>query len=267
MSSIITKVAAATVVSLVAGLGVAGSGSPASAAEESCSGATAPANTNTVNQAPVAVNDTVSVVAGRIVTIKVLANDTDPDSDKLYVTGVTQPKRGEYCLHKNGTIDYFAMPGAYNRKDTFTYGVTDGDRYRTATVTVNVEGIKPMRPVLRKRLVLNKHSKQVKQWAVLTFTNPNKKRMLLLAGSPKADRPSVQRVLYPNRSFTMTTKLRRVQYVTALAPRNDELTLVNIGVLNTRNGVIRGAYLGIYFGDEFETEARATQELWARRNG
>lgn len=267
MSRIITKVAAATALTLVAGLGVTGSAGPASGADESCQGAAAPENTNTVNQAPVLQDDTVSTMAGRILTIKVLANDSDPDSDKLYVASATQPERGELCLHKNGTIDYLAMPSAYNRTDTFSYGVTDGDRYRTAKVTVNIEGIKPMRPVLKQRLVLKKHSKQVKQWAVMTFTNPNKNRMLLYAGNPKKERPSVQRVLYPGRSFTMTTKLRRVQYVTALAPRNDDLTLVNVGLLNTRNGHLRGVYLGIYFGDEFASEARATRELWARRNG
>lgn len=263
MKSTTSRVATATVVALVASLGLIGSGTTAAAADGECSPAAAPQNDDTLNQAPVLTDDTVRVIAGSVATLKVLANDSDPDGDRLYVTSATTPKRGETCVQRNGTIRYFAEPGRYNRTNTFTYAVTDGDRYRTATVTVNVEGLKPMRPVLRQRLV--KKGKNVKQWAVLTFTNPNSKRMLLLAGNPRKNRPAVQRVLYPGRSFTLTTKVARVYYITALAPQDAGLTLVNEGLLNTRTGHLRGQYYGYYLGEEYETEARAAQGLWARR--
>ena len=264
MSRFTTKVATATAIALVASLGLTGFAGSAAAAED-CTPATAPQNDDVLNQAPVLTNDSVRIIAGSVTTVKVLANDSDPDGDKLYVTSATTPKRGATCVNPNGTIEYFAAPGRYNRTDTFTYAVTDGDRYRTATVTVNVEGLKPMRPVLKQRLV--KKGKKVSQRAVLTFTNPNSKRMILLAGDQRKGRPELQRVLYPGKSATLVTKTVRVYYVTALAPRDAGLTLVNDGLLNTRNGNLRGQYYGYYFDEEYESESRAFQDLWARRNG
>src|SRR3954452_7770761 len=76
MSDAITRIAAATVVTVVAGLGLTGSAGSATAATGGpCQGQSAPANTNIANQAPVANDDTVSMVAGTLRTIKVLAND------------------------------------------------------------------------------------------------------------------------------------------------------------------------------------------------
>ncbi len=176
MSRILTKVAAATAISLVAGLGLTGSVSPASAAE-TCPGGTPAENTNTVNQAPVVTDDTAAVQAGSSVIVRVLSNDTDPDGDQLAVVGASAPK-GVTCVGAKGLIRYTPKIGKYDRTDTFTYGVTDGDSYRTGTVTVAVSGLKPLKPVLKKRLLLKPNGK-VKQPARVSFTNPNSKRVLL----------------------------------------------------------------------------------------
>ena len=85
-------------------------------------------------------NDTVNTLAGTLTTIKVLANDTDPDGDRLYLENASSPRRGEICVQRNGTIEFLADGSRSNYVSTFTYGVTDGDRYRTGTVTVNVAG-------------------------------------------------------------------------------------------------------------------------------
>ena len=186
MSRAIKKIAATSAIALVAGLAVTGSGGTATAAAGGfCEGMSAPQNNDVANQAPVVVNDTAKVVAGTTVIIKVLANDSDPDADKLYVENASTPKKGEVCVEKNGTIEYYARGSRYNYTDTFTYGVTDGDRYRTGTVTVSVEGVKPVRPVLKQKLVV-KHGK-VKQRARVSFTNTNTYRVVLLAGSPKKE--------------------------------------------------------------------------------
>jgi hypothetical protein len=264
MSSAIKKIATATAVTLVAGLGLTGSAGSATAATGGfCEGQSAPANTDPSNQAPVPVNDTANVVAGTITTLKVLANDTDPDGDKLYLENATSPRRGEVCVNRNGTIDFYAEGSRNNYTTTFTYGVTDGDRYRTATVTVNVESLKPVRPVLKQRLVL-KHG-HVKQPARMTFTNNNKYRVILLAGNPKKSRPAVQRVIYPGRTFTYSTKQRRLAYVGILAPKSGEFSLINQGILNTRNGHIRGQFYGGAGGFRSAESARTTQEFWAHR--
>ena len=176
MSRIFTKLAVATAISLVAGLGLTGSVSPASAAE-ACPGGTPAENTNPANQAPVVTDDTAAVQAGSSVIVRVLSNDTDPDGDQLAVVS-TKTSKGVTCIGAKGLIRYTPNVGKYDRTDTFTYGVTDGDNYRTGTVTLAVTGLKPLKPVLKKRLLLKPNGK-VKQLARVAFTNPNSKRVLL----------------------------------------------------------------------------------------
>lgn len=269
MSGAIRKIAATSAVALVAGLAVTGAGGTATAAAGGfCEGMSAPQNNDVANLAPVVGNDTAQVVAGTTVVIKVLANDSDPDGDKLYVENASTPKKGQVCVAKNGTVEYYAPGSRWNYTDTFTYGVTDGDRYRTGTVTVSVEGVKPVRPVLKQKLVL-KHGK-VKQRARVSFTNTNKYRVVLLAGNPKKDRPSVQRVLYPNRTFVFGTKVKRLAYLAILAPKGKEFSFINFGFLNTRNGKIQGQYLGDLNDDEeFRTApgTRTRQDFWTEAFG
>jgi hypothetical protein len=69
----------------------------------------------------------------------VLANDTDPESDAIAVTGVTQPTDGSVTFTADDVDytpgpDYCNAPGAAP-DDTFTYTVTGGD---SATVSVTV---------------------------------------------------------------------------------------------------------------------------------
>ena len=89
-----------------------------------------------------------------------------------------------------------------------TYGVTDGDAYRTATVTVSVEGLKPMRAQLKKRLLLRKGGHKVKRRAVVAFTNPNQRTVSLWAGNPNANKPSVRRPIKPSQSTTFQDQAR-----------------------------------------------------------
>ncbi len=253
---------------LIAGLGVSGSAGTATAAAGGfCEGMSAPQNNDSVNQAPVAVNDTAKVLAGTSVVIKVLANDTDPDGDKLYVENASAPKKGKVCVERNGTIEYAAAGSPYNHTDTFTYGVTDGDRYRTATVTVSVEGVKPVRAELKQKLVLKKHSHKVKQRARVAFHNSNRYRVLLYAGDPKKERPLFQRFIYPGHTFVFSTKVKRLVYLTILAPKGKDESLVNYGLLNTRNGHLSGHYFvgeDSFFSDD-ESEARSPQDFWSQR--
>jgi len=266
MSSASNKIAAATVVTLIAGMGLTGaSGSATAATGGSCEGQSAPANTNPANQAPVATNDTVSMVAGTLRTIKVLANDTDPDGDRLYLENATSPRRGDVCVQRNGTVDLMAPASPTSYTTSFTYGVTDGDRYRTATVTLNVDALRPLRPVLEQRLVLKKHGHKVKRRARVSVTNPNKVRLLFVAGNPRKARPTVQHYVYPGHSFTFSTKVRRIAFITALLPKaGDYVTLVNEGRLNTRTGQRQIHYIGETYSDSF-SEARTSARAWARR--
>lgn len=90
-----------------------------------------------VNHRPDAVNDSATVAEDGTKTITVLANDTDPDGDKLTVTGATA-LHGKVTVNADGTLTY--VPNAnYNGPDTITYTVRDpGGLTDTATVNVTV---------------------------------------------------------------------------------------------------------------------------------
>lgn len=92
-----------------------------------------------VNESPVANDDSVSLPQGSGSTlIDVLANDTDADNapTPLQVTGVTQPANGAVTPSSTG-LSYTPNAG-FSGTDTFTYTITDGTSFDSATVTVTV---------------------------------------------------------------------------------------------------------------------------------
>ena len=88
------------------------------------------------SNAPQAGDDTSGTDEETPVTIDVLANDSDPDGDSLYVAGLMQPAHGTAALNPDGTITYSPAVN-FNGNDSFIYTVSDG-RGGTATATVNV---------------------------------------------------------------------------------------------------------------------------------
>ena len=92
---------------------------------------------NGVNHPPVAVDDTATTVAGTLVAVNVVANDTDVDGDTLSVTGVTSPAHGTAVIN-SGKVNY-TPSGNYTGSDTFDYTVSDGHGGTdTGTVTVTI---------------------------------------------------------------------------------------------------------------------------------
>ncbi|NEP25531.1 Ig-like domain-containing protein [Moorena sp. SIO3I6] len=95
---------------------------------------------NLINEAPVAVNDTVSNDGNPDVTIDVLANDTDAEDDALTVVIDAQGGNGTAVVNPDNTITY--TPNAdFTGPDTFTYQVSDGVNEVTATVNVDVTAV------------------------------------------------------------------------------------------------------------------------------
>jgi Bacterial Ig domain len=96
-----------------------------------------------VNDAPVAVGESVTVVRGTALSINVLTNDSDIDGDALIVSLPTAlpavlPTKGTVLT--NGTTVTYTANGVTG-PDTFTYTISDrnvGGLTATATVTVNV---------------------------------------------------------------------------------------------------------------------------------
>lgn len=77
------------------------------------------------NSAPVAVNDSTSTNEDTAVTISVLANDSDPDSDPLSVSILTSALHGTLVVNTDNTVTYTPTAN-YNGSDSFTYQVSDG---------------------------------------------------------------------------------------------------------------------------------------------
>ncbi len=94
--------------------------------------------TESVNRAPVAVDDAYRVAQSTASELEVLDNDNDPDNDALVIAVVTFPRHGTIALNADGTITY-TPDGDYVGRDSFTYTITDGlGNQATATVTLDV---------------------------------------------------------------------------------------------------------------------------------
>ena len=90
-----------------------------------------------VNEAPVAVDDTATTSENTAVTVDVLNNDSDPDGDALTVGSVTQGTHGSVI--NNGDDVTYTPDSGFSGTDSFTYTVSDGNGGTdTATVTVTV---------------------------------------------------------------------------------------------------------------------------------
>ncbi|MCB9920997.1 MAG: DUF3105 domain-containing protein [Planctomycetaceae bacterium] len=110
-------------------------------------------HTETVNAAPVAVDDGYSVNQSDVLTVAstsgVLANDTDADNDTLTASIVAQATNGSVTLNSDGSFTYTPNTD-FSGADSFTYQASDGTATsNVATVTLNVNQVtnQPFAPV------------------------------------------------------------------------------------------------------------------------
>ena len=95
-----------------------------------------------VNDAPVAVDDTDLTPEDTAVDIDVVANDTDAESDTLTVTAVTTPSNGTAAVAEGSSTTVTYTPNAsFTGSDSFDYTVSDGTDTDTGTVTVTVNAV------------------------------------------------------------------------------------------------------------------------------
>lgn len=95
------------------------------------------------NYPPVGMSDVVSLPMNSSVSIPVLTNDTDPESDALTVASTTTPAHGTTLINVDGTITYTPTTG-YSGADSFIYTLSDGNgNTTTATVDINVLAMVP----------------------------------------------------------------------------------------------------------------------------
>ena len=96
-----------------------------------------------INNAPVAVDDTAETPFETAKVIDVLANDTDADGDDLTVTFATMPGNGRADITSddagNDTLVTYTPRSGHPGADTFDYTVSDGTASDTGTVSVTVD--------------------------------------------------------------------------------------------------------------------------------
>ncbi|MBD2561392.1 cadherin-like domain-containing protein [Nostoc linckia FACHB-391] len=105
-------------------------------------------NVTASNQPPVANPDSATTAKNTAVTISVstlLANDTDPDSNPLSITGVSGVTNGTAVLNNNGTASntaddfvLFTPTTGFSGNGSFNYTLSDGSLTDTGNVTVAV---------------------------------------------------------------------------------------------------------------------------------
>lgn len=89
------------------------------------------------NRAPVAVNDSAGTRQDTAVTIAVLANDWDPDADKLSITAVGS-STGQVAISGDSLV--YTPPAGFSGTEVFGYRIADGRGGEAgASVTVVVE--------------------------------------------------------------------------------------------------------------------------------
>lgn len=102
---------------------------------------------NAFNHPPIAKDDASATLGTNPVVISVLANDTDPDNNRLTIDSVTQSAGGTVTITDLSTTVTFTPRAGTFGPQTFTYTATDRlGGFSTATVTVNVDGLPTATP-------------------------------------------------------------------------------------------------------------------------
>ena len=91
---------------------------------------------NAINDAPVAVNDSVVTMQGETLVINVLGNDFDPDNDQLTVSLISQTSHGVVTMSSVGFV--YSPDNQFTGHDSFQYQISDGQLTDVASVDVKV---------------------------------------------------------------------------------------------------------------------------------
>ena len=100
---------------------------------------------SSVNDQPVAMNDTASLDEDTSVTVQVLENDSDMDKDLLVVTAQS-PSHGDVTVGLDGSISYTPVQD-FNGIDSLTYSIDDGHggtAQAQLTITINAVNDQPV---------------------------------------------------------------------------------------------------------------------------
>ena len=92
-----------------------------------------------VNERPQPQDDGVRTAENRALTVAVLANDADPEGDRLRVVEVAAPAHGRAVIAAGGSEITYTPEADFSGEDRFAYTVSDGELHASATVQVTVQ--------------------------------------------------------------------------------------------------------------------------------
>jgi len=91
-----------------------------------------------INDSPIANNNTIETTKNTAITTDIVANDTDPDGDNLIISRTSSsPKNGTVSILNDTEIKYEPNKD-YTGTDSFTYIITDGELESEATVNITI---------------------------------------------------------------------------------------------------------------------------------
>ncbi|MGC5167643.1 Ig-like domain-containing protein [Luteimicrobium sp. DT211] len=103
----------------------------------------------TTNQPPIAADDTVTVRPGRAVSVAPLANDSDPDGDRISLTSTLETQDG-LKARTEGSLVAFTAPEEQGTTTIF-YTIQDARGARaTGAIVVTVDSKAPLKPPVAK---------------------------------------------------------------------------------------------------------------------
>jgi len=94
-----------------------------------------------VNDAPNAVNNSMTTNEDVVKKSSVLNNDSDPENDILTITAKTNGSKGIVAITNGGTKVRYTPNANQNGSDSFTYTISDGQFSDTATVSITITAV------------------------------------------------------------------------------------------------------------------------------
>ncbi len=137
-----------------------------------------------LNNPPVANDDAARTDSATPATIDVLANDQDPDGDKLTVSIVSGPSHGNASVTDNNVV--YTPASDFTGSDSITYQIDDGNGGSdSATITINVN-LANGAPVANDDLVSTFGNEPVSFNVLLNDSDPDNDKLLTTVVSEPA---------------------------------------------------------------------------------
>lgn len=189
-----------------------------------------PASADAATDAPVTKADKATVWTGSSKVVNVLANDTDPQGDPLAVCRVGESPYRNVGLGIEGggggsELFVFASPRAKAGTYVLTYYACDFEYLTAETLTVTVKKSTPVRV-----------TKIEGRPGKLKVVNPNSRRIVMMWGDPRRERPDGSLRLPGHEAEVITVERRSIFWV-AFFPRDGAIagmgTVRNIALPKT----------------------------------